>query len=97
MRVTEATNRDAAAEVEIFFPRDIKKMAACSVLEHEVEASVARHDVFAKQLAHRLELVPHNRWRRWKNFLHRAELNRRDAKTRSEKFIKQFPCRYLHR
>ena len=51
------------AEVEVAFARDIKQVTARAVAEHEVEAAVAGHDVFAEQFPHRLELVVNERRR----------------------------------
>ena len=48
MRVTETADRDARAEVEIFFAHDIKKIATCSMGKCEIETTVTRHDIFAE-------------------------------------------------
>ena len=63
VRVAEAADGNARAEIEVAFARDIKQIAARAVAEHEVEAAVARHDVFAEQIPHRLELVVNERRR----------------------------------
>ena len=70
MRVAEAAHGDARAEIEVAFAGDIKQITARAVAEREFEATVARHDVFAEQLPHRLELVVNERRRRWHNFFH---------------------------
>ena len=74
MRVAEAIDRDAAAEVEITFARDIKNVAARAVAQHEFKASVAGHDILREQFADGLVLVAHDRRRRWNNFFHRCQL-----------------------
>ena len=63
VRVAETAHGDAGAQVEIAFARDIKQVTARSVTEHEVEAAVARHNVFAEQFPHGLELVVNERRR----------------------------------
>ena len=63
MRVAETAHGDARAEIEVAFARDIKQIAARAVTEHEVEAAIAGHDVFAEQFPHRLELVVNERRR----------------------------------
>jgi hypothetical protein len=70
MRMAEAANRDAAAEVEVTFARDIKNIAAAAMAQHEVEASVTGHDVFIEQLADVRKLVVNNRRRCWNDFFH---------------------------
>ena len=49
VRVSQAADGDARAEVQVAFAGDIEKIAARAVAEHEVEAAVARHDVLLIQ------------------------------------------------
>ena len=63
MRVAEAAHGNARAEIEIAFAGDIKHITARAVAEDEVKAPVARHDVFAEQFPHGLELVVNERRR----------------------------------
>ena len=46
MRVAEAADGDAAAEIQIAFAGDIKNVAARAVAQDEFKAPVAGHDVF---------------------------------------------------
>ena len=70
MGVAEATNRDAAAQVEIAPPGDVVEITARAVAEREVESRVTRDDVFLKQRLDRRRVIAHDR-RRWRNdFFH---------------------------
>ncbi len=63
MRVAERAHRDATAQIEIALSVHVEEITARAVTERDVEAAIARHDVFTEQLADRLELVADNRRR----------------------------------
>ena len=93
VRVAEAANGDAAAEVEVAFAGDIENVAASAVAQREIKASVAGHDVFAEQIAHGLELVVNERRRRWNDFFHRRIVLTAKERKGYKKFISRLARR----
>src|SRR5687767_6165515 len=72
MRMAEAVDRDASAEIEIAFAAHVPHVAAFTAREREIKAGVSRDDVFIEQLLDRLELVVHERRRCRNNLFHRG-------------------------
>src|ERR1043166_1320242 len=70
MRVAEATDRDAAAQVEVAASGNIVKVAARTVAQSDVKSRVARDHIFLEQNADGRDLVSNDAGRRWNNFFH---------------------------
>jgi hypothetical protein len=63
MRMTQAIDRDAAAQVQVTSAIHVEDIAAHPVAQSQVEPAIAGHDVLRKQFTDRLELVAHDRRR----------------------------------
>jgi hypothetical protein len=59
MRVAQAANRNAAAQIQITPPIQVEQLAAASVAERQVETAVAGHNIPVKQFANRGNRIFH--------------------------------------
>ena len=68
--VTQRTDSNAAAQIQVTTAGNVVKIAARSVAEHDVKAAIARHHVLLKQGLHGSHVVAHDGRRRWNNVFH---------------------------
>jgi hypothetical protein len=60
IRVTKATNRNAAAEVQEAPVVYVEEFTAAAVAEGNVKPAVAGHDIFGEEFANGLKLIFHD-------------------------------------
>ena len=86
--MAQRTDRDAAAKIKVASARNIPKLAARTMAEHQVEAAVPRHDILLEQTLYLRRFIVHHRRRRWNDFFHVQVIKRREIfsrKIRGEK------------
>ena len=75
MRVTQGSDRDAAAQIEITFAGQVVEVTTRSVAEHDIKAAIARDDVLEQSLNSGNLIADDRRWRGNNIFHVRIERN----------------------
>jgi hypothetical protein len=58
--MAQGRHRDAPAQVQVSFARNVIKVTPFAMSEHEFEAGVTRHHIFLEKLLHGSHVIPND-------------------------------------